>query len=151
MILGIIQEMCKTNMADANTGSAQLPGLFLRLGGVVYTGTKLRYSIQESVIWFFFVGFEVLTAVVMKSSIFWDITSCSPLKVNRCFGESCSLHLQGRGMSRARNQRETRWQASDMFLRNVGWLLMGNRVWYPQLCWSHWWHKGARGSEGWLR
>jgi hypothetical protein len=30
----------------------------------------------------FVVGFEVLTAVVMKSSIFWDITSCSPLKVN---------------------------------------------------------------------
>jgi hypothetical protein len=28
---------------------------------------------------------EVLTAVVMKSSIFWDITPCSPLKVNRCF------------------------------------------------------------------
>jgi hypothetical protein len=27
------------------------------------------------------VGFEVLTAVVMKSSVFWDITPCSPLKV----------------------------------------------------------------------
>jgi hypothetical protein len=31
------------------------------------------------------VGFEVLTAVVMKSTIFWDITPCSPLKVNRRF------------------------------------------------------------------
>jgi hypothetical protein len=29
------------------------------------------------------VGFEVLTAVVMKSSILWDITPCIPLKVNR--------------------------------------------------------------------
>jgi hypothetical protein len=28
------------------------------------------------------VGFEVLTAVVMKSTIFWDITPCSPLRVN---------------------------------------------------------------------
>jgi hypothetical protein len=28
------------------------------------------------------VGFEVLTAVVMKSSIFWDVMPCSPLKVN---------------------------------------------------------------------
>jgi hypothetical protein len=28
------------------------------------------------------VGFEVFTAVVMNSSIFWDITSCSPLSVN---------------------------------------------------------------------
>jgi hypothetical protein len=28
------------------------------------------------------IGFEILTAVVMKSAIFWDITPCSPLKVN---------------------------------------------------------------------
>jgi hypothetical protein len=27
-------------------------------------------------------GFEVLTAVDMKSTIFWDITPCCPLKVN---------------------------------------------------------------------
>jgi hypothetical protein len=30
-----------------------------------------------------FEGFEALTAVVMKSTIFWDIPSCRPLKVNR--------------------------------------------------------------------
>jgi hypothetical protein len=29
-------------------------------------------------------GFQVLTAVVRKTSIVWDITPCSPLKVNRC-------------------------------------------------------------------
>jgi hypothetical protein len=29
-----------------------------------------------------FVGSEVLTAVVMKSFVLWDITQCSPLKVN---------------------------------------------------------------------
>jgi hypothetical protein len=32
------------------------------------------------------VTFEVLVAVVMKSSIFWDITPCSPLKENPRFG-----------------------------------------------------------------
>jgi hypothetical protein len=32
------------------------------------------------------VEFEVLTAVVMNSTILRDITSCSPLKVNRRFG-----------------------------------------------------------------
>jgi hypothetical protein len=32
------------------------------------------------------VGFEVLTAVVMKSIIFWHITPCSPLSVNQRFG-----------------------------------------------------------------
>jgi hypothetical protein len=29
-----------------------------------------------------YVGFEVLTAVVMKNSIFWDTTPCGPFKVN---------------------------------------------------------------------
>jgi hypothetical protein len=33
-----------------------------------------------------FVEFHFLTAVAMKSIVFWEITSCSPLKVNRCFG-----------------------------------------------------------------
>jgi hypothetical protein len=69
--------------------------------------------------------FEVLTAVVMKSSAFWDTTSCSPMKFNRRFGGTCRLHFQGRRISQARNQRESRWQAEpedggDMFPRNVG-------------------------------
>jgi hypothetical protein len=42
------------------------------------------------------VGFEVLPAVVMKNSIFWDITPYSPLKGNRRFGGTCRLHLHGR-------------------------------------------------------
>jgi hypothetical protein len=41
------------------------------------------------------VWFEVLTAVVIKSSILWDITPSSPLEVNRRFGGTCRLHLQG--------------------------------------------------------
>jgi hypothetical protein len=48
------------------------------------------------------VGSEVLTAVVMKSSIFWDTTPCSPLKANWRFGATCRLHLQGRKISRAK-------------------------------------------------
>jgi hypothetical protein len=35
-----------------------------------------------------FVGFQVLTAVVRKSTIFWDTMPCSPLKGNRYFGGS---------------------------------------------------------------
>jgi hypothetical protein len=37
-----------------------------------------------------FVGFEVLTEVVMKSSIIWDITPCNPLEVNGRFGGTCA-------------------------------------------------------------
>jgi hypothetical protein len=56
-----------------------------------------------------YVGFKVLTAVVMKSTIFWDITPCSPLKIDWRFGGIYRLHLQGRRIIRARNQRESRW------------------------------------------
>jgi hypothetical protein len=38
-------------------------------------------------------GFEVLTEVIIKSSIFWDITPHSLLKDNRRFGGACSLYL----------------------------------------------------------
>jgi hypothetical protein len=44
--------------------------------------------------------------VVMKSTIFWDITPCTPMKVNRRFGGKCCIHVQDRRISRARNQRE---------------------------------------------
>jgi hypothetical protein len=51
-------------------------------------------------------GSEVLTVVVVKSSIFWDITPCSALKVNRRFGGICCPHFRGAKISRARNQHE---------------------------------------------
>jgi hypothetical protein len=35
----------------------------------------------------------------MKSTIFWDITPCSPLSVNRRFGGTYRLHLQVRKIS----------------------------------------------------
>jgi hypothetical protein len=41
-----------------------------------------------------FVGFEVLTAVVMQSSIVRDITPCSLLKVNRRFGGTVSSNFR---------------------------------------------------------
>jgi hypothetical protein len=40
-----------------------------------------------------FVGFEVFTAVVMKSIIFWDMTPCSPVSFHRRFGGTYRLHL----------------------------------------------------------
>jgi hypothetical protein len=45
-------------------------------------------------------GFTVLYLLnnkySIKSTIFWDITPCGPLSVNRCFGGTYRLHLQGR-------------------------------------------------------
>jgi hypothetical protein len=39
------------------------------------------------------VRFQVITEVDMKSSTFWDITTCSYLKVCRCFGGTLRLFL----------------------------------------------------------
>jgi hypothetical protein len=53
-----------------------------------------------------FLRFEVLTAMTMQISIFFDITPYSPLKVNRRFGVTCLLHLQRRRIRQGRNQLE---------------------------------------------
>jgi hypothetical protein len=50
----------------------------------------------------------VLLTTKLKSSIFWDITPCSPLKINHCSGRTYHRHLQGRRISRAINQHENR-------------------------------------------
>jgi hypothetical protein len=68
--------------------------------GYIFRKPHLKSNIS------FNAGFEVLTVVVMKNSIFWDITPCSPLRVNRRFGGTHRLHLQGRRISWARNQCE---------------------------------------------
>jgi hypothetical protein len=54
----------------------------------------------------FLVGFDVLTAAVMKSTVFWYITPCSPMKVNERFRGTYRPYLQGRRISRAWNQTE---------------------------------------------
>jgi hypothetical protein len=50
-------------------------------------------------------------SIKLKSTISWDRTLCSPLNVNRRFGGTYRLHLRGRRIGLARNQRESRWQA----------------------------------------
>jgi hypothetical protein len=57
------------------------------------------------------IGFEVFTAVVMKSIIFWDMTSCSLSSCNRRFGGKCRLHLQGWRNNFSKNQQASRWKA----------------------------------------
>jgi hypothetical protein len=42
-----------------------------------------------------FLGFEVLSAVTVKSIMLWDVTPRSPVKINRRFGRTCGFHLQG--------------------------------------------------------
>jgi hypothetical protein len=54
-----------------------------------YTGKRL---LCHTLLTFFkCVGFEVLTAVVMKSSIFWDITPCSLLKASLAYSSTLTM------------------------------------------------------------
>jgi hypothetical protein len=53
--------------------------------------------------------------ILLKSSGFWDITSCSPLKANRCFGGTCCLHLQGQRISQRINQNEAGSKQSSAY------------------------------------
>jgi hypothetical protein len=81
----------------------------------------------------------------MKSSAFWNITPFSPMKVNRYFGGTYRLNLQGR---KVRNQHEegssqklhaiiffgllfSPEDGGDMFLQNVGLLFPDYRALYP--------------------
>jgi hypothetical protein len=63
------------------------------------------------------VGSEDLTAVVVKSTIFWDITQCGPLKVYRRFGGTCRLHLPVDFLLGVFFDPE---DGGHIFLRNVG-------------------------------
>jgi hypothetical protein len=91
-----------------------------------------------------------------NNSIFWNIASFSPLKINRRFGGICSLHLQGRRIIQARNQYGYVYcllpasfllrlffipeNGCNMFIRNVGWLSMDYTVLYPRRWNFHHWH-----------
>jgi hypothetical protein len=69
------------------------------------------YSIPVTSFTYFCITFLLFTIssdhILYKKSIFWDMTFCSPLKIDPCFGGTCRLRLQGRIISQARNQHET--------------------------------------------
>lgn len=74
------------------------------------------------------VGFEAVNVVVIKNSVFRDTTPRSEMRENRCLGGTYSLHFQGKGVSKARNQHGAGSllgllldpEDGEVFLRNVG-------------------------------
>jgi hypothetical protein len=73
---------------------------------------------------FYCVGTEILTAMVMKSSAYWDITPCSSVIVNQRFGGTYHLHFQSEkallDALRFLGLLFDPEDVGDMFLRNVG-------------------------------
>jgi hypothetical protein len=53
----------------------------------VIRGSQVIYAITK-----FLVGFEVLTAVSMKMTVFWVVAQCSLVEVYQRFRDPCCLH-----------------------------------------------------------
>jgi hypothetical protein len=77
---------------------------------------------------------QVSSSGTLLICIFWYITSCGRLKVNRRFGGTCHLHLQGWRISLARNQSGLLFnpEEGNMFLGNVGWFSTDYTALYPR-------------------
>jgi hypothetical protein len=71
------------------------------------------------------VGSEVLTAVAIKRSVYWDITPCSPVRASRRFGGT-HVYFLGQRVSQESNQQVSLsalvkpQSEGSTFLRNVG-------------------------------
>jgi hypothetical protein len=91
-----------SSLADYRPGVFFFPvtSQFLRLSSVPSSQTPSVYT---------YVGFEVFTAMTMKNAVFWDVAPCRSC-VNRCFGGTCRLHLQGIKI-RERGTSVSRWLA----------------------------------------
>jgi hypothetical protein len=81
-----------------------------------------------------YIGFEVLTAVVMKSYIFWDVMSYSLFKVDWCSRGTCH-HLQASGfLLRLFFDHE---DGGDIFLWNVSCLSVDYMAFITIYTWTH--------------
>jgi hypothetical protein len=97
---------------------------------------KYAHIVQINTVSYYYVGFEVFPAVVVKSTVLWDITPCSPLSVNRRFGGTYHLYLQGR---KNNFNKKPAWKhffypegEGDMYLRTVIWHSTDYTALYPR-------------------
>jgi hypothetical protein len=75
-----------------------------------------------------FLGFGVLTAVVMKSSIFWDIIQYSPLKANQRFGGKYLLHLQDRRINKRKASGKQRAECCGWYFSNFVLIIQATNI-----------------------
>jgi hypothetical protein len=83
------------------------------------------------------IGVEVLPPVAMTSYVCWDITQCSPLRVNGRFGGTHHLHLQSWRVSQAWSRQQGVLCFSLKALKTTAILLI-NHLW-------------SRGQSSWLQ
>jgi hypothetical protein len=66
--------------------------------------------------------------ILMKRAVIWDITQCSPVKVNERLGDTYLLHLQGRKVSQASNQHEIGYAGRNQY-RFIVWFTLWPWKW----------------------
>jgi hypothetical protein len=80
--------------------------------------------------------------IMLKISVFWDITLCSPVKVNQSSGVTCRLDLKGWRVIQARNQHQagSKQRFHIGFLLDLlfdpedgGYIVFRNIGWEPQI------------------
>jgi hypothetical protein len=62
------------------------------------------------------VGFEVFTAVTMKNAVFWGVAPCRCDRLNRRFGGSYRLYLQGRKIRERRTSVPNYYTGSSLIV-----------------------------------
>jgi hypothetical protein len=111
---------CQESRPGSSVFQPVAQSLWRRANPAWYVGNSSSYlttlSVSETIV---DIGFEVSTAVVMKTSVVWDITPSSPVRLNRRFGWICH-HLQGQRISQARNQHEAGSNATCSSVKSVG-------------------------------
>jgi type IV secretory pathway VirB3-like protein len=118
---------------------------FVFLHRYIQTNCKIICTENALLIYSYVIASEVLTAVVVKSSIFWGMASCSPLRVKRRFGGTCRLKHQDLRIHQTRDQQSllpaSWWFLARLLLitwrwrlrvpRNVDWLLVDYTALHP--------------------
>lgn len=73
----------------------------------------------------------------MTSSVFWDMTLCSWLKLNQHIGGTCGLDPHSQRQRPAEKLHENKYQADpedrgDMFFQNICWHSVDYIMLYPR-------------------
>jgi hypothetical protein len=88
----------ETSLRLYRTTRCHIPKMLL---WIILLFIHLRFPLSTNKSWG--TGFQVITAMKIKGSVFWDITPCSPLKFKAHFGRIYRTHLEVLRLKQTKN------------------------------------------------